>query len=178
MRCKSSGLNWEQSTLDPFINETFTGFLDDIFSFFFSEGIPRRIALHAGPSSLFIAGHDGVGRGDVGDASSRGNLFLVLEQHAQAALQIGLIERSLRGTLRRGPGSGPREGRRRIGAWRTSSSAASASASASAWLFLTLPGSSSRGTGSHRHGRRPTSHGGRRTDSSRGRRAASTAGGP
>ena len=146
------------------------------FSFFFSEGIPRRIALHAGASTLFIAGHDAVGRGDVGNASSRGNLFLVLEQHAQASLQIGLIERSLRGPSRRGPGWSPREGRRRVGAWRTSSSAASTSAST--WLFLILPGSSSRGTGSHRHGRRSTSPGGRRADSSRGRRAASTVGGP
>ena len=161
MRCKSSGLNWEQSALDPFINETLTGFLDDIFSFFFSEGIPRRIALHAGASTLFIAGHDAVGRGDVSDASSRGNMFLVLEQHAQASLQIGLIERSLRGASRRGPGSGPREGRRRVGAWRASSSPTSASA----WFFLSLPGSSSRGTGSHRHGRRPTSPGGRRAAS-------------
>ena len=167
MRCKSSGLNWEQFALDPFINETFTGFLDGIFSFFFSEGIPRRIALHAEASTLFIAGHDAVGRGDVGDASSGGNLLLVLEQHAQASFQIGLIERSLRGPSRRGPGWSPWEGRRRVGTWRASSSATSASASA--WLFLSLPGSSSRGTGSHRHGRR--------ADFSRGRRAASTAGG-
>ena len=132
--------------------------------------------MYAGASSLFIAGHDAVGRGDVGDASSRGNLFLVLEQHAQSSLQIGLIERSTGGALRRGPGSGPQEDRRRIGAWRTSSSATSASASA--WLFLTLSGSSSQGTGSDRHGRRPTSPGGKRADSSRGRCAASTAGGP
>ena len=123
------------------------------WSFYFSEGIPRRIALHAGASSLFIAGRDAVGRGDVGDASSRGNLFLVLEQHAQLSLQIGLIERSTGGTLRRGPGSGPREGRRRVGAWRSSSSATPASA----WLFLSLPGSSLRGTGLDRHGRRTTS---------------------
>ena len=173
MRCKSSGLNWEQSALDPFINETFTGFLDGMV---FSEGIPRRIALYAGASTLFIAGHDAVGRGDVGDASSRSNLLLVSEQHAQASLQIGLIERSLRGASRRTPGWSPWEGRRRVGAWRTSSSAASASAST--WLFLTLPESSSRGAGSHRHGRCSTSPGGRRADSSRGRRAASAAGGP
>ena len=77
MRCKSSGLNWEQSTLDAFNNETFTGSLGDDMVFF-SGGKPRRIALHTGSSSLFIAGHDAVGGGDVGDASSRGNLFLVL----------------------------------------------------------------------------------------------------
>ena len=46
--------------------------------FFFLKGIPRRIALHTGPSSLFIAGDDPVGGGDVGDSSSRRNLFLVL----------------------------------------------------------------------------------------------------
>ena len=102
MRCKSSGLNWEQSTLDAFNNETFAGFWDDDdMVFFFSGGKPRRIALHTGSSTLFIAGHDAVGRGDVGDASSCGNFFLVLEQHAQPSLQIGLIERRLRGALRR-----------------------------------------------------------------------------
>ena len=176
MRCKSSGLNWEQSTLDPFNNETFAGFWDGmVFFVFFSGGKPRRISLHTGASSLFIAGHDAVGRSDVGDASSRGNLLLVLEQHAHASLQIGLIERRLRGAWRRTPGWSPWEGRRRVGAWRTSSSAKPASASA--WLFLTLPGSSSRGTGSHGHGRCSTSPGGRGSNSSRGRRAASAAGG-
>ena len=45
---------------------------------FFSKGIPRRIALHTGLSSLFIAGDDAVGGRDVGDPLSRGNLFLVL----------------------------------------------------------------------------------------------------
>ena len=173
MRCKSSGLNWEQSTLDPFNNETFAGFWDDmVFFFFFSGGKPRRIALHTGASTLFIAGHDAVGRGDVGDASSRGNLLLVLEQHAQASLQIGLIERRLRRAWRQTPGWSPWKGRLRVGA-----SSSATPASASPWLFLTLPGSSSRGTGSHRHGRCATSPGGRCVDSSRGRRAASTAGG-
>ena len=78
MRCKSSGLNWEQSTLDAFNKETFMGVWDDMV-FFFSGRKPRRIALHTGPSTLFIAGHDAVGGGDVGDASSCSNLFLVLE---------------------------------------------------------------------------------------------------
>ena len=45
----------------------------------FSGRKPRRIALHTGSSTLFIAGHDAVGGGDVGDASSCHNLFLVLE---------------------------------------------------------------------------------------------------
>ena len=119
---------------------------------FFSEGIPRRIALHTGASSLFIAGHNAVGRGDVGDASFRSNLFLVLEQHAQSSLQISLIERGTGGHLRRGPGSGPREGQRRVGTWRSSSS----SSFTAAWLFLSLPGSSSWGTGSDRNWRRTT----------------------
>ena len=46
---------------------------------FFLGRKPRRSALHTGPSTLFIAGHDAVGGGDVGDASSCRNLFLVLE---------------------------------------------------------------------------------------------------
>ena len=48
----------------------------------FSGRKPRRSALHTGASTLFIAGHDAVGSGDVSNASSCGNGFLVLQQHA------------------------------------------------------------------------------------------------
>ena len=74
----------------------------------FSGGKPRRIALHTGSSTLFIAGHDAVGGGDVGNASSCCNLFLVLKQRAQPSLQIGLIERCLRGALLGATGGRPR----------------------------------------------------------------------
>ena len=48
----------------------------------FSGRKPRRSALHTGASTLFIAGHDAVGGGDVSNASSGRNGFLVLKQQA------------------------------------------------------------------------------------------------
>ena len=81
MRCRSSGLNWEQSTLDAFNKDTLAGVgeEDDGMVFLFSGRKPRRIALHTGASTLFIAGHDAVGGGDVSNASSCRNGFLVLK---------------------------------------------------------------------------------------------------
>ena len=74
MRCKSSGLNFKPLSLDngPFNKDT------TVFSFWgtiliSSSGTSGRIALHGRPSSLFLAGHDAIGGGDVGNFTSLGD---------------------------------------------------------------------------------------------------------
>ena len=77
MRCKSSGLNFKQLTLDngPFNKDKVVFSLGGAIS---SRGKPGRSALHAGTSSLFIAGHDAIGHGDISNFPSLSQLFLIL----------------------------------------------------------------------------------------------------
>ena len=78
MRCKSSGLNFKELSLDngPFSKDaTAVSFLEVMIS---SSRKSRRIALQGWTSSLFIAGHNAIVRGDICNLTSLSKLFLIL----------------------------------------------------------------------------------------------------